>query len=366
MAPVHYHAGRFPPRHLDWPTLTPLIGPATAMIARGDGMLSAAPNSSILLAPLATREAVLSSRIEGTQATVGDVLRFEAGGAAASAERRSDIIEVVNYRKAMRRAEEMLEKIPLSGRVVREAHRILLSGVRGAARMPGEFRRNQNWIGPPGCKMGEAKFIPIAPNHLPNALRDWERHIHADSPDLLVQAAILHAEFEALHPFQDGNGRIGRMLIPMFLWQREMIHRPLFYISAYFEANRAAYYERLLAVSRDDDWTGWCAFFLKAVRAQAEENMAKIRAIFALHERMKRRIPEVTRSRHAIRVLDWIFERPMFRRSDFVRRAGFAEISARHLLEALVEDEILTFLAPGRGSRSAILGFPELLKIAEE
>ena len=366
MAPVHYHAGRFPPCDLDWSALTPLIGPATAAIARYDGMLAAAPNSNVLLAPLRTREAVMSSRIEGTQATVGEVLLFGAGQQAPSAERRDDVIEVVNYRRAMQQAEEMLETLPLCQRVVREAHQVLMSGVRGESKAPGEYRRGPNWIGRHDCEIEEATFVPIAADKLPGGMDAWEKHIHAETGDLLVQSAVLHAEFEALHPFIDGNGRIGRMLIPMFLWQRGLIRRPVFYISAHFEARRAAYYERLLAVSRDDDWTGWCRFFLEAVRAQAEENLAKIESILALYDRMKRRIPEITRSQYAVQALDWIFERPIFRNADFTTQADIPVPTAQRFVSVLTESEILRILIPGRGRRSTVLEFPELLRIAED
>ena len=215
MAAVHYHTGRFPPDdRLDWAKLVPFIGPATAAVARYDGMLAALPNPSVLLAPLTTREAVLSSRIEGTQATMGEVLEFEAGREPESPARRDDIGEVLNYRAAMRRAEEMLEELPLSLRVVREAHSVLMRGVRGEGKAPGEYRRTPNWIGPPGCTIDEAIFVPIGADRLPDAMSAWERYIHRNAIDRLTQLAILHAEFEALHPFLDGNGRLGRMLVP--------------------------------------------------------------------------------------------------------------------------------------------------------
>ncbi len=186
----------------------------------------------------------------------GEVLEFQAGRKPASPMRRDDIHEVLNYRAAMRRAERMLEKLPLCRRVILEAHRVLLSGVRGEGRAPGEYRRMANWIGPPGCGIEEAHFVPPGAEGLPDAMTAWERYMHQDAPDRLVQLAILHAEFEALHPFLDGNGRLGRMLVPLFLWRNGLIHAPMFYISAYFEAHRDAYYDGLLAVSRDDDWTG--------------------------------------------------------------------------------------------------------------
>ena len=162
MAAVHYHEGRFPPEErLDWPALIPLIGPAVAAVARYDGALAAIPNPRILLSPMTTREAVLSSRIEGTQATMGEVLEFEAGKEAESPERRADIHEVLNYRAAMREAERMLEELPICQRVVREAHRVLLSGVRGEGKSPGDYRRVPNWIGPPGYTVEEATFVPV-------------------------------------------------------------------------------------------------------------------------------------------------------------------------------------------------------------
>ena len=311
------------------------------------------------------QEAVLSSRIEGTQATMGEVLEFEAGKDAESPERRADIHEVLNYRAAMREAERMLQKLPICQRVVREAHRMLLSGVRGEGKSPGDYRRIPNWIGPPGCTVEEATFVPLGADKLPAAMSAWERYVHHEAPDRLVQLAVLHAEFEALHSFLDGNGRLGRMLVPLFLWQRSLIGQPMFYISACFEARRDAYYERLLAVSRDDDWTGWCRFFLKAVRAQAEENLTKARGILDLYEAMKGRVADVTRSRYAIHTLDWIFEHPIFNSSSFAANAGIPDRTARRLLAALCDHGILRVTRPGNGRRGTILVFPDLLNIAE-
>ena len=366
MVAVHYHTGRFPPDgRLNWPRLVPFIGPATAAVARYDGMLAAIPNPSILLAPLTTREALLSSRIEGTQATMGEVLEFEAGQEPESPARRDDIHEVLNYRAAMRKAEQMLEELPLSLRVVREAHSVLLRGVRGEGKAPGAYRRIPNWIGPPGCTVDEATFVPIGADGLPDAMSSWERYIHQNGTDRLVQLAILHAEFEALHPFLDGNGRLGRMLVPLFLWQHGLIRAPMFYISAYFEAHRDAYYEGLLAVSRDDDWTGWCRFFLQAMQAQAEDNLARTQGIIDLYDSMKTRVDDLTHSRYAIRALDWIFERPIFRSVDFVTAAAIPGSTARRVLKVLIDAGVLTVLRPARGRRPSMLCFSSLLDIAE-
>jgi len=365
LTPVRYHEGRFPPDDLEWEGLIPQLGPATAALARYDGMLEAIPNPGVLLAPLGTQEAVLSSRIEGTQATIEEVFEVEAGGEAATPARRDDVQEILNYRAATRRAEDLLGELPLSQRVVREAHRVLCSGVRGTEKSPGEYRRVPNWIGPPGCSQEDARFVPIDAAKLQDAMGIWERFIHSDAPDRLVQLGLLHAEFEALHPFLDGNGRLGRMFVPLFLWQRGLIGRPVFYISGYFEARRDAYYEHLLAVSRDGDWTRWCAFFLEAVRVQSEDNLAKARRILVLYQELKSRAPEMTRSQYAIRALDWIFERPVFSSSWFIQFAGIPEATARRFLGVLREGGILTEIRPARGRRPAILAFPDLLSIAE-
>ncbi len=365
-AAVHYKTGGFPPEErLDWPKLIPFLGPAYAAVARYDGMLAAIPNRNVLLGPLTTREAVLSSRIEGTQATLSDVLGFEAGLEPESASRRLDVQEVLNYRTALRRAVEMLQTLPLSQRVIRQSHRILLDGVRGTGKAPGDYRRIPNWIGPPGCSIDEATFVPIGAEALPDAMSAWERYLHQDAPDRLVQLAILHAEFEALHPFLDGNGRLGRMLVPLFLWQQRLIRAPTFYISAWLESHRDAYYDGLLAVSRDDDWAGWCRFFLQAVQEQAEENLVKAQDILNLYESLKRRILGLTRSSLGIYALDWIFDRPIFRGTEFVEQLAIPPSSARRILKLLRDEGVLRSVVGGRGRQSAVLAFPELLNIAE-
>lgn len=366
--PVHYQRGAFPPRSLDWDRLIPLLGPAAAAIARYDGVLAVVPNATLLLSPLTTQEAVLSSRIEGTQVTMGEVLEFEADAARPelSERRRQDIREVLNYRLAMRLAEELLTTLPLSLRVIRAMHQVLLEGVRGQGKAPGELRKVPNWIGPPGCTMEEARYVPVAAGELPQALAVWERYMHQDEPDRLVQLALLHAEFEALHPFLDGNGRLGRMLVPLFLWQQGLIRQPVFYMSAYLEAHRDEYYEGLLSVSRDGDWTNWCRFFLTGVRQQAEGDLLKAQAILALYEELKPRVVEWTRSQYAIHALDWIFSRPIFKSSDFANSGEMTPPTARRLLAELRKRGLVREIRPARGRQSAVLVLPRLLEIAED
>lgn len=365
--PVNYHEGRFPPDNLDLARLLPLIGPANAAVARYDGVLSAIPNAHVLLSPLTTQEAVLSSRIEGTQATMGEVLTYEASGSTdePSTAKENDIWEILNYRKAMRAATQLLNDLPLCQRIVLESHRILLNSVRGHGKSPGKYRKIPNWIGPQGCPIEEAKYVPIHAEKLPDAMSCWEKFIHEEAPDRLIQLALLHAEFEALHPFLDGNGRLGRMLIPLFLYQAGIIHQPMFYISAYLESHRDDYYERLLAISRDDDWSGWCVFFLKAIHIQATENLTKAQAILDLYNRMKVLFAEKTHSQYAIHALDWVFERPIFKSSDFVRSGNVPRPTAQRILNLLKTEGILKEFIPSSGRRAATLGYPELLNIAE-
>lgn len=367
MCATQYHLGKFPPHNLNWEQLVPLLGPTRAAVAGYDGLLSAIPNQAVLLSPLSTQDAVLSSRIEGTQATMGDVLKFEAGEEteALPAERKEDIKEIINYRTAMHRAVEMLGSLPLCQRIIKEAHGLLLDSVRGKERSPGEYRRTQNWIGSRGCLVEQASFVPIAPDQLVDGMSAWEQFVHADYPDRLVQLAILHAEFEALHPFYDGNGRLGRMLVPLFMLQAKIIQSPMFYISAFFEAHKDEYYDRLHAVSASDDWTGWCVFFLEAVRQQAEENKEKAAAILRLYNDLKNRILDATHSHHAMKALDWVFERPIFKSIDFIASSGVPPATARRIMKILQVENILTAFVEASGRRSAILVFSDLLNTAE-
>lgn len=365
MPAVSYHQGGFPPTELDLQRLLPLVGPANAELARYDGILSAVPNADVLLAPLTTQEAVLSSRIEGTQATFGEVLEFEASEEAASEEKKADIHEVLNYRAALRHAVIEMQTLPLSQRLIRNAHQVLMQGVRGQNRAPGEYRRIPNWIGRPGCTREEARFVPPDANLVPDAMASWERYVHSDAADKLVQLAIVHAEFEAIHPFLDGNGRLGRLIVPLYLVEKKLLASPNFYISAYLEAHRDKYYDCLLAVSRDHDWTGWCVFFLTAIIEQAKANHGKAKAILDLYQEKKLRIVELTHSQYGVIALDWLFSRPVFKASDFYAAGNIPGPTARRILKVLTDEGILRPLRPARGRRPAILALPRLLNVAE-
>ena len=365
--PVKYHYGKFPPKKIDWEKLIPLIGPASAALARYDGTLSVIPNPAVLLSPLTTQEAVLSSKIEGTQTTMGEVLEFEAEkeGNGFNPEKKADINEVLNYRKAIWKAVDILKELPLCARVIRTVHKVLMHNVRGHDKAPGDYRKTQNWIGPKGSSIEKARFVPISPNKLQDGMSSWEKYIHQKAQDKIVQLAVLHAEFEALHPFHDGNGRIGRIFVPLFLHKTELIRSPVFYISAYFESNRDEYYERLLAVSRDGDWTGWCLFFLKAVEIQAKENQKKATEILKLYEQKKTEIYELTHSQYALHILDFIFERPIFRSTELAKTGKVPVPSAKKVLSNLSNANIIKVLRESSGRRAAVFAFTELLNIAE-
>lgn len=364
---VLYHVGDFPPRTIDWERILPLIGPANAAVARYDGLLQGLPNAAILLTPLATQEAIMSSRIEGTQATMGEVFEFEADaeGAAFPEQKRNDIEEIRNYRLAMAFAHRRLAEIPLCQRLMKEVHSVLLNGVRGSSKSPGEYRRVPNWIGPDGCAIEDARYVPINAADLPAAMSAWEKYMHEDALDKLVQLGVLHAEFEALHPFLDGNGRLGRILIPLFLARRGLLSAPMLYISAYFERHRDEYYERLLSISRDRDWTPWLEFFLHSVREQAEENQAKASAIRQLYDETSHRISEITRSQYSVKATDYLFTRPVFRAPDFYKAEGITESSGRRILSLLQEEGFFRVIRPGRGKRATVLAYRELLNLAE-
>jgi Fic family protein len=365
--PVFYHLGKFPPSDLDWHRLLPLIGPANAGLARYDGLLSAIPNVHVLLSPLVTQEAVLSSKIEGTHVTMSEVLEIQAGADSAFTKaQRDDTEEVLNYRQAMRSCVTELAQKPISQHLLRSAHSRLMRGVRGRDQMPGSYRVEQNWIGTKGCKIEEAGFVPVPIEHLQSGMDRWEQYLRSDSElDVLVQLAILHVEFEALHPFKDGNGRLGRMFLPLFLYERKLLCNADFYMSAYLEANRDEYQDRLRAVSRDDNWTGWCEFFLKAIFAQARENERKARQILELYDRVKVEIAKLTRSQYAISTTDFLFENAIFQGPAFTSDSGIPKPSANRILMLLRDHHILATVQEGKGRRPGIFVFRELLNIAE-
>ena len=347
---------------IDWVRFISLVGQANAEIARYDGILQGISNPGILLSPLTTREAVLSSKIEGTQASLEEVLEYEAAP-SLEAEKYDDIQEIINYRKAMRFAVLWLNKKPITLNLIKEMHAILLDSVRGKDKDRGHFRTTQNYIGKAGDSIEKALFVPPAPARLMDALSNFEKYFHHDEKDRLVQLAVLHAQFEIIHPFLDGNGRIGRLLIPLFLFEKAVLNSPMFYISEYLEDNRAEYYVRLRAISEEGKWDDWIEFFLKAVIVQAKTNSAKAKAILGLYNTKKDRIVAVTHSQHAIKVLDTIFAHPIFNSTDFIKTSGIPKPSALRLLSALKHDGIIKTLKSGGPRKAEVFAFTKLIRI---
>jgi Fic family protein len=353
-----------PIKHLDFARLLGLVGQANAELARYDGLLQGIVNPTILLSPLTTQEAVLSSKIEGTQATLDEVLEHEAG-MKIKGEKEKDIQEIVNYRKSLMAAKDVVAERPISLGLLRQMHAILLDSVRGSNKSPGEFRKTQNYIGKPGASIEQASFVPPSPMQIMNFLEQWETYVRGKDIDVLIQAAVTHAQFEIIHPFNDGNGRIGRLLIPLFLFQKKCISSPMFYLSEYLEEHRNEYYSALRGVTQEKDWDTWIVFFLVAITAQAHENIQKVRKIMSLYEEMKKRTAEITRSQHAMKILDALFDHPVFSTSDFLKRTGIPKQTAMPLLQKIREAGILSTLREAKGTIPAILAFPALLVITE-
>ena len=366
--PVQYHLGKFPPKDMDWSKLIPLIGPANASLASYGSLLRAIPNPHILLSPLITQEAVLSSKIEGTHVTIGEVLEIEAIGKSSNLtqNKRDDAEEVMNYRGAMLACVAEMEQRPFSQHMLRAAHALLMKGVRGRDKSPGSYRKEQNWIGPKGCTVENSSFVPVAPESLPGGMDMWEEYFNStNEPDILVQLALLHAEFEALHPFKDGNGRLGRMIIPLFLYHRKLLLGPDFYMSGYLEANRDEYQERLRSISRDGAWTAWCVFFLNGIQRQAVENERKAKAILNRYDNLKERIINLTHSQHAVAALDYIFKFPIFSGTQFTNSADIPKPTAGRILKILRDENILVVIRKPSGRIPAVYAFIELLSITE-
>lgn len=350
---------------LDWETFRKYIGPANRVIARYDGLLQSIPNPAVLLSPLTTQEAVLSSKIEGTQATLEEVLRYEADPKRET-RHYQDIREIINYRKAMAYAVEELEERPLSLNLLKKIHSILMDSVRGQNKSRGNFRKVQNWIGKPGSPQEEARFIPPDPLKLPDYLDDFEKYLHHEDDDVIVQAGIIHAQFEILHPFLDGNGRIGRILIPLFIYSKGVLHQPMFYISAYLEANRAEYYDKLKEISDNDSWEKWITFFLKAVIEQANRNTDKAQQILELYNNMKQKIVDYTHSQYALQALDCLFTVPIFSSRDFQKQSDIPKASAARIIKVLKEEDVIETLEEARGRKPAIYLFRRLIEIVNK
>lgn len=298
-----------PPELTYTPVLIKLLDEAARTLGELAGLGRALPNPWFLVRPAIRREAVLSSRIEGTIATLGDLFRYEAEPQEIT--RQADVHEVHNYVVALEYGLDRLASLPTSLRLIRELHERLMRGVRGDHALPGEFRTTQNWIGPPGATLAEATYVPPSVPQMLEALDLFERYLHADT-DMppLVRLAVIHVQFEMIHPFVDGNGRVGRLLIVLLLVHWELLPQPLLYLSAFFERYRDDYYRALLNVSHQGKWEQWVEFFLRGVREQAREALASARAIIDLREKYRTLLSGKRTAKIAPDVADQLFVNP--------------------------------------------------------
>lgn len=345
----------------DWLALIPAMCEANRNLAEYKGRLRRLPNSDLLLSPLRLQEAVLSSRIEGTLATMGEVLQFEAGELPERESRRQDIEEILNYRRALDTAVDELKVRPFNLNLLLKLHRVLLKSVRGHNKMPGEFRRQQNYVGSRIGGLKKIRFTPPLWNTLPGSLSNWEKYYHGnDEP--VVRLALIHAQFEFLHPFLDGNGRLGRILIPIFLFEHGLLPEPTFYLSEYIEQNRDVYIDSLNDLGRSKDaWRDWTLFFLKAISVQSQKNIEKADAIFFLYDSMKQKFQEITNSRYALPLLDSAFELQYFRASQLQWHGNPpSKPTLMKMLQALEKEGVVRTFRDSTGARPAIWWLPEL------
>lgn len=350
-----------PPRIKYDTNLVHLLAEAGRLLGELSGTGRLLPNPYLLISPYIRREAVSSSAIEGTLASLSDLFFFEA--AEPEKPKMPDVREVRNYVRAMEYGIGRLNELPISIRLICEIHQILLEGVRGTHMIPGELRRSQNWIGPPGCTLIEATFVPPPVEEMKDALSDWEKYLHSNPNEPpLIQCALMHYQFEALHPFLDGNGRIGRLLITFFLCERGFLSQPLLYLSAFFEKYRNEYYSRLLAASQKGDWRGWIEFFLRGIANQAQEAISDATKILELHAEYQKilegtkKIPE---SAHML--IDEIFLNPFISISRLSKKWNRPFNSVKLGVKRLIGTGILREM-PGR-KRNKIFYASNLLNL---
>ena len=347
--------------------ITPVIGlltDARDAVARYDEAVKRLHNPAIIRRTFETKEAVLSSKIEGTQATFEEVLEFDADEVNTEEnEKQRDYREIANYRHAIDFGRDLLKTRPLDENVFKDLHKELLNSVRGKNKSPGEFRTHQVHIGPPGATVEEASYVPPLHTLIPSLISNLAHYMHSDDqPDRLIQAAVMHYQFEAIHPFADGNGRVGRLLIPLYLYEKGLTTHPNLYVSEFMETHRRDYYERLNGVSENDEWIEWVAFFLRAVREQAKISKERIDRIENLYREMRERLPEFN-SIYASPFLDALFSQPTFTPTSVGKRANIQNPQTMlNLIAKFVKAELIRDLTPSR-ERNKLYQFTPLLKI---
>jgi Fic family protein len=350
-----------PPTFQWTPALIRALSDADLVLGRLAGEGRQLPNPHLLMRPFIRREAVLSSRIEGTQATLGEILASEAGALATRSP--LDLREVANYVVALEYGAKRLKSLPLSLRLVRELHAKLMNGVAPPHVTPGEFRRSQNWIGPSGCTLLNASYVPPPPDHLMECLGRWETFLHDRRLPPLIHIALAHYQFEAIHPFLDGNGRVGRLLITLFLIERQLLPTPLLYLSAFFEATRREYYDGLSAVSGRGDWNTWLLYFLSGVARQSEDALSRAERINSLLVQW-RSVSRATSSKIPSRIVDLLAANPFITPKKAVQRLQVAFTTVQRGIDFLVKKSVLHQV--GTGKRDRVYCAQKVMKILEE
>ena len=350
-----------PALEIDW-DLANTLSEADRSLSELSGVARTLPNPHLLIAPFVRREAVLSSRIEGTQAGFSDLIFFEAAPSAKPP--IEDVKEVANYVSALEHGLARLKDLPVSLRLIREMHERLMHGVRGASMTPGEFRRSQNWIGPPGCTLADAAFVPPPVAEMTQALSDFEKYLH-EPPVLppLVRLALIHYQFEAIHPFVDGNGRIGRLLITLLLCVEGLLPQPLLYLSAFFERHRQEYYRLLMAVSQSGSWTPWIAYFLRGIAEKSSDAVKRANLLLSLRQRYREKMQSARSSALLLQMVDDLFSTPALDVSSASKRLNVTPRAAQLNVDKLIKSGILKE-ATGR-RRNRIFVAAEIIDIIE-
>lgn len=360
---VHYHYDKFPPEHIHYDSFIRELIKATETLARFDQMLKNLYNTEILLAPLRNREAVLSSRIEGTISTIDEILQYEADNDGRNnVNARADVIETILYQRALKNAQSALEDgYNFSLFFVKQMHQQLLFFGRGANKTPGEFKKEQNYLVDRAAK--KVQFVPVSPEKLTDGLEKLFHYIEQSDEPAIIRTAVAHIEFEALHPFQDGNGRIGRMLITLLLWKLGILSQPHFYISGYFEEHKNEYIETMRNVSKNNSWNEWIKFFLTAVESQATQNLQIAEDIKSLYEETKQQFTGIISSKWNIIVLDFIFAHPVFRNNKFVSTTQIPVPTAAVIVKKLIDNGYLVQKEEAAGRRPALYSFEPLMRL---
>jgi len=351
-----------PPALLPSWELMRVISEADRRLSELAGVAQTLPNPHLLIGPFIRKEAVLSSKIEGTQASLSDLFFFEASGISDA--KTPDVREVDNYVKALEYGLKRMHELPISLRLIREMHEHLMKGVRGDHLTPGEFRRSQNWIGTPGCTLMDAVYVPPPVPEMNDSLGDLEKYLH--SPNTLpplVRLALIHYQFETIHPFLDGNGRIGRLLITLLLCSDQLLSQPLLYLSAFFEKHRDEYYARLRGVSHKGEWNAWIEFFLQGVAEQSKDAVLRSRRLLALWQTYRQKMQSARSSALQLTLIDELFSYPAMTIPQAARRLKVTPRSAQLNVDKLMKADILKE-ATGR-QRGRIYIAPEIIRIIE-